>query len=123
MFMYRGFLSGVPVDLEDAARIDGGSVWKTFWLIVFPLLKPITVTIMIFDVMWIWNDFLYPFLFLSSSKKGTLVMEVYKGVGEFTNDWARMMATMVIVLIPIVIFYIAMQKHIIAGITSGAVKG
>ncbi|WP_330585251.1 carbohydrate ABC transporter permease [Parablautia muri] len=123
MFMYRGFLSGVPVDLEDAARIDGGSVWKTFWLVVFPLLKPITVTIMIFDVMWIWNDFLYPFLFLSSSKKGTLVMEVYKGVGEFTSDWARMMATMVIVLIPIVIFYIAMQKHIIAGITSGAVKG
>ncbi len=123
MFMYRGFLSGVPEELEEAARIDGCTVWKTFWHIVFPLLKPITATIVIFDVMTIWNDFLFPFLFTSSSRNGTLIMEVYKGVGEFSNDWARMMATMVIVLIPIVIFYVFMQKYIVAGVTSGAVKG
>lgn len=123
MFMYRGFLAGVPRELEEAAMIDGCSVWKTFWYIVFPLLKPITATIVIFDVMAIWNDFLFPFLFTSSSKNGTLIMEVYKGVGEFSSDWSRMMATMVIVLIPIVIFYIFMQKYIVAGVTSGAVKG
>lgn len=123
LFMYQGFLSGVPKDLEEAGMIDGCSVWQTFWKIVFPLLKPITTTIVIFDVMWIWNDFLYPYLFLSSSKSGTLVMEVYKGVGQFSNNWTQMLSTMVIVLIPVLVFYIIMQKHIIAGITSGAVKG
>ena len=123
MFMYQGFLSGIPQDLEEAARIDGAGVWKVFWQIVFPLLKPVTATIVIFDVMWIWNDFMMPYLFISSSKNFTLIMEVYKGVGQFANNWTVMLCTMVIVLLPITIFYIFMQKHIIAGITSGAVKG
>ena len=73
--------------------------------------------------MWVWNDFLYPYLFLSSNKSFTLVMQVYKGVGQFSNDWSMMLSTMVLVLIPVVIFYLIMQKHIVAGITSGAVKG
>lgn len=123
MFMYQGFLSGVPKDLEEAAMIDGCNKWQSFWKVVFPLLKPVTTTIVIFEVMWIWNDFMYPFLFLSSSKTGTLVLEVYKGVGQFTNNWTQMLCTMVIVLIPVLIFYLGMQKNIIAGITSGAVKG
>lgn len=123
MFMYQGFLGGVPRDLEEAALIDGANLWKLFWNIVFPLLKPVTTTIVIFDVMWIWNDFMLPYLFISSSDKFTLIMEVYKGVGQFANNWTVMLCTMVIVLIPITVFYVAMQKHIIAGITSGAVKG
>ena len=123
MFMYQGFLSSVPKDLEEAAMIDGCNKWQSFWKVVFPLLKPVTTTIVIFEVMWIWNDFMYPYLFLSSSKAGTLVMEVYKGVGQFTNNWTQMLCTMVIVLIPVLIFYLIMQKNIIAGITSGAVKG
>lgn len=123
MFMYQGFLGGVPKDLEEAARIDGANLWKMFWKVVFPLLKPVTTTIIIFDVMWIWNDFMMPYLFISSSEKFTLIMEVYKGVGQFANNWTVMLCTMVIVLIPITIFYLFMQKHIIAGITSGAVKG
>ena len=123
MFMYQGFLGGVPKDLEEAALIDGANLWKLFWRIVFPLLKPVTTTIVIFDVMWIWNDFMLPYLFLSSSDKFTLIMDVYNGVGQFANNWTVMLCTMVIVLIPITIFYVAMQKHIIAGITSGAVKG
>ncbi|RGZ03653.1 carbohydrate ABC transporter permease [Hungatella hathewayi] len=116
-------MGGVPKDLEEAALIDGANLWKLFWKIVFPLLKPVTTTIVIFDVMWIWNDFMLPYLFISSSDKFTLIMEVYKGVGQFANNWTVMLCTMVIVLIPITIFYVAMQKHIIAGITSGAVKG
>ncbi len=123
LFMYQGFISGVPLELEQAAMIDGCNLWQMFWRIVFPLLKPITTTIIIFDVMWIWNDFMLPYLFISSSKNFTLIMEVYKGVGQFANNWTVMLCTMVLVLLPIVIFYILMQKHIIAGITSGAVKG
>ena len=123
LFMYQGFLGGVPKDLEEAARIDGANLWQLFWKIVFPLLKPVTTTIVIFDVMWIWNDFMMPYLFISSSDKFTLIMEVYKGVGQFSNNWTVMLCTMVIVLLPIAVFYIAMQKHFIEGITSGAVKG
>ena len=123
LFMYQGFIGNVPKDLEEAARIDGAGIWKTYWKIAFPLLKPVTTTIVIFDVMWIWNDFMMPYLFISSSNNFTLIMEVYKGVGQFANNWTVMLCTMVIVLIPIVIFYLAMQKHIIAGITAGAVKG
>ncbi len=123
MFLYQGFFKGLPMDIEEAAMIDGCGPWKCFWLVVFPLLKPITTTIIIFEVMWVWNDFLYPYLFLSSNKSFTLVMQVYKGVGQFSNDWSMMLSTMVLVLIPVVIFYLIMQKHIVAGITSGAVKG
>lgn len=123
LFMYQGFINGVPKELEEAALMDGAGLWKMYWKIVFPLLKPVTTTIVIFDVMWIWNDFMMPYLFISSSENFTLIMEVYKGVGQFSNNWTVMLCTMVIVLIPIVIFYLLMQKHIIAGITSGAVKG
>ena len=123
LFMYQGFINNVPKDLEEAALIDGASVWKMYWRIAFPLLKPVTTTIIIFDVMWIWNDFMLPYLFISSSNNFTLIMEVYKGVGQFSNNWTVMLCTMVIVLIPIVVFYLLMQKHIIAGITSGAVRG
>lgn len=123
LFMYQGFIGNVPKDLEEAALIDGCGLWKMYWKIAFPLLKPVTTTIVIFDVMWIWNDFMMPYLFISSSENFTLIMEVYKGVGQFSNNWTVMLCTMVIVLIPIVIFYLIMQKHIIGGITAGAVKG
>ncbi len=123
MFLYQGFFKGLPTDIEEAAMIDGCNPWKCFWRVVLPLLKPITTTIIIFEVMWVWNDFLYPYLFLSSNKSFTLVMQVYKGVGQFSNDWSMMLSTMVLVLVPVVIFYLIMQKHIVAGITSGAVKG
>lgn len=123
LFLYQGFFKNLPEDVEEAAMIDGCTPWQSFWKIVFPMLKPITTTIVIFEVMWVWNDFLYPYLFLSSNKAFTLVMQVYKGVGQFSNDWAMMLSTMVLVLIPVVIFYLIMQKNIVAGITSGAVKG
>lgn len=123
LFLYQGFFKGLPIDIEEAAMIDGCRPWQCFWKVVFPLLKPITTTIIIFEVMWVWNDFLYPYLFLSSNESFTLVMQVYKGVGQFSSDWGMMLATMVVVLIPVVIFYLVMQKNIVAGIASGAVKG
>jgi raffinose/stachyose/melibiose transport system permease protein len=122
-FMYQGFIKTVPRELEEAGLIDGCTMWQSFWRIVFPLLKPVTVTVIIFESMWIWNDFMFAYLFLHSKKSMTLVLEIYKGVGEFGNDWPIMLSTMVIILIPSVAFYLIMQRHIISGLTSGALKG
>lgn len=121
--MYRGFIQTVPKELEEAAKIDGCNMWQTFWHITFPLLKPITTTIVIFNVMWIWNDFMLTYLFLNSSSKATLVMQVYNGIGMFSNDWSLMMPALVIALLPMVIFYLFMQKNIVAGVAAGSVKG
>ena len=122
-FMYRSFMSSVPKELEEAAQIDGAGLLTTFWVIVFPLLKPVTATLVIFNTMWIWNDFLLTYLFLSSTKKATLIMQVYNGVGQFSNDWSIMMPALVLALLPMVIFYLVMQKQIIGGLTVGSVKG
>lgn len=121
--MYRGFIRTVPLELEEAANIDGANLWKIYWGITFPLLKPITTTIIIFNVMWIWNDFMLTYLFLNSSSKATLVMQVYNGIGMFSNDWSLMMPALVIALLPMVIFYLIMQKNIVAGVAAGSVKG
>lgn len=121
--MYRGFIQTIPVELEEAARIDGCNMWKLFWKIAFPLLKPITITIAIFNVMWIWNDFMLTYLFLNSSSKATLIMQVFNGMGTFSNDWSMMMSALVLALLPMVIFYLVMQKQIVEGVASGAVKG
>lgn len=121
--MYRGFIQTIPVELEEAARIDGCNMWQLFWKIVFPLLKPITITIAIFNVMWIWNDFMLTYLFLNSSSKATLIMQVFNGMGAFSNDWSMMMPALVLALLPMVVFYLAMQRQIVEGVVSGAVKG
>ena len=114
--MYRGFIQTVPRELEEAAQIDGCNIWRVFWNISFPLLKPITTTIVIFNVMWIWNDFMLTYLFLNSSDKATLVMQVYNGIGMFSNDWSLMMPALVIALFPMVVFYLVMQKRIVEGV-------
>ena len=123
IFMYQGFIRAIPVDMEESALIDGAKPWQLFWRIVFPLLKPTTVTIIIFQVMWIWNDFVLSSLFLSSNKNMTLILELHQCIGEFSLDWSVMLAIMCIVMLPMVIFYLLMQKQIIAGMTSGALKG
>lgn len=121
--MYRGALQSIPRELEEAAQIDGCNMWQLFWKVTFPLLKPITVTIAIFNVMWIWNDFMLTYLFLNSSSKATLIMQVFNGMGTFSNDWSMMMAALVLALLPMVIFYLVMQRQIVEGVASGAVKG
>lgn len=121
--MYRGFIQTIPLELEEAGAIDGCNMWQTFWYITFPLLKPITITIAIFNVMWIWNDFMLTYLFLNSSSKATLIMQVFNGMGTFSNDWSMMMPALVLALLPMIIFYLIMQKQIVEGVASGAVKG
>lgn len=122
-FLIMGYMRTIPKDLSEAAIIDGCSIWGIFWRIILPLLKPITVTCIIFQSMWIWNDFLAPMLFLSSRSKSTLVLEIYKAKGEFTVNWPMFMTMTVITLVPIFIFFLLMQKQIVKGIASGAIKG
>jgi raffinose/stachyose/melibiose transport system permease protein len=123
IFMYQGFIRSIPIDMEEAALIDGARPWQVFWKVVFPLLKPATATLTIFQTMWIWNDFVLSNLFLSSRKNLTLLLELHQCIGEFSLDWSVMLAIMCIVMLPMVIFYLLMQKQIIAGMTAGAVKG
>lgn len=121
--LYRGFIQTIPMELEEAAKIDGCNMWQAFWKVTFPLLKPITITVIVFNVMWIWNDFMLTYLFLNSSSKATLIMQVFNGVGTFSNDWSMMMSALVLALLPMVIFYLLMQKQIVEGVAAGAVKG
>lgn len=122
-FLYQGFIKTVPYELEESAVIDGAKPFRVFFRITFPLLKPITVTMAIFHVMSNWNGFMTPFLFLHSRENTTLMLEMYRGVGEFTNNWPLMMSIMVLIISPLVLFYIFAQRFIIEGLTSGAVKG
>lgn len=123
VFIYHGFIRGIPLELEEAARIDGCSVWYTYWRIVFPLLKPATATVIILNSLNIWNDFVYPLLFLQSRENATILLEVYRNVGQFSVDWTNMFPMLVLGMLPMFIFYVLMQKQIIKGIAAGAVKG
>ena len=123
VFLYHGFISSIPVSLEEAAIIDGCSVWTLFWKIVFPILKPTTMTLIILDVIWIWNDYLLPSLTLKSTANRTIPISTAKFFGQYTISWNEAMAALVVTIIPVVIFYLACQKYIVEGVAAGAVKG
>ncbi|MFI7632855.1 carbohydrate ABC transporter permease [Nonomuraea sp. NPDC049400] len=122
-FLIQGYLRSLPISIFEAARIDGAGPWQIYWRIVLPLIRPILITVGVFQTMWIWNDFITPNVFISSPDKQTLVLQVYKAVGEYSVDWPAFMTLSVIVLIPVVIFFIAMQRHIVNGLLQGSVKG
>ena len=121
-FLIQGYMKSVPYELVEAARIDGASAFSIYWRIVLPLIRPILVTVAVFQTMWIWNDFITPNVFLVSPEKSTLVLQVYKSVGEFTTDWPSFMTLSVLALIPMVVFFVFTQRHIVSGLASGAVK-
>ncbi|GEM04181.1 sugar ABC transporter permease [Halolactibacillus miurensis] len=123
IFLLRGFISTVPVELEEAAFLDGCGTFKTFWLVIFPLLKPIISTVVILNALAIWNDFLTPLLFLQSPDKAVLLQEVYKNVGPFSTNWTSFFPMLVLSVLPLVVFYIMMQKRVIEGVVAGSVKG
>ncbi|MFS0635112.1 carbohydrate ABC transporter permease [Mesobacillus foraminis] len=122
IFLYHGFIKGIPVELEEAAIIDGCSPFGVFWRIVFPLLKPITVTVMILNSLWIWNDYLLPSLVLQDPALRTIPLATFFFFGQYTKQWDLALAGLVLSIIPLVIFFFSMQKHIIKGITSGSIK-
>lgn len=122
VFLYHGFIKSIPITLEEAATIDGASKFGVFWRIIFPMLKPITVTVMILNVINIWNDYLLPSLTLTDKGLRTIPLSTFYFFGEFTIKWNLAMAGLMLTIIPVVIFYILAQKHIIKGIGEGAVK-
>lgn len=122
VFLYHGFIKAIPRSLEEAATIDGATKWGVFWRIIFPMLKPTTVTVMILDVISIWNDYLLPSLTLKAKELRTIPLSTFYFFGEFTIQWNQAMAGLVMTIIPVVIFYMFSQKYIIKGIAEGAVK-
>lgn len=124
VFMLCGFIRGIPRELEEAAIIDGCNPVQTFFLVVLPLLKPTAVTVAILNTMWIWNDYLLPYLVLGTEKKTVPVAIQIAMQGAYgSTDYGGMMAMLVLAMIPIVVFYLFCQKYIIKGVVAGAVKG
>lgn len=122
VFMYHGFIKSIPIELEEAAMIDGCTRFQIFWKIVFPLLKPTTMTIAILDVLWIWNDFLLPSLVLIKATERTLPLSTYYFYGTYTVDYGLSMAGLILTIIPVIIVYLFMQKSIINGVLQGSIK-
>ncbi len=124
VFMFCGFVKSIPLEIEEAAMIDGCTPIQTFFRIVFPIMKPTTITVAILQAMWIWNDYLLPYLVLDLKKYKTIPIAVqYLKGGYGAVDWGTMMAMLVLAIIPVVIFYLVCQKYIIEGVVAGAVKG
>lgn len=121
IFIYHGFLKGIPVEIDESAAIDGANPLRTFFQLIFPLLKPVTATIAILDVLWIWNDFLLPLIILP--KQSTLQLAQYGFFSLFKREYSLAMASLVLSALPVVVFYLAMQKYIVKGLSAGAVKG
>lgn len=124
VFIYHGFVKGIPLEIDESATIDGASGFRLFFSVIFPLLKSVTTTIIIIDVMWIWNDFLLPLLMVNGSPDTkTLTLAAYTFVGQYTSDWQYAMTAMVMAVLPSIIVFIFLQKYIVKGVVAGAVKG
>ena len=123
VFMFSGFVKGIPMELEEAALIDGCNPLTMYIKVVFPILKPISITVAILNAMWVWNDYLLPYLLIGTKYRTIPVAIQYLKSGYGSIDYGHLMAAIVVALIPIVVFYFACQKYIIEGIVDGAVKG
>jgi len=125
VFMFSGFIKSIPAEIEEAAIIDGCGPVQTFFRIVLPILKPTAITVSILNAMWIWNDYLLPYLILGSGNDKTLPVAVQMALsgGYGNKDMGALMAMLVLAVIPIIIFYLFCQKYIIRGVIAGAVKG
>ena len=124
VFMFTGFVKSIPLEVEEAATIDGCTPLQTYFQIVFPMLKPTAITVAILQAMWIWNDYLLPYLVLGSDHKTVPVAIQLAMQGAYgSTDYGGFMAMLVLTIIPIIIFYISSQKYIIRGVIAGAVKG
>lgn len=123
VFMFSGFIKTVPKTIEEAATIDGCNTLEVFWLVVFPILKPTAITVAILNTMWIWNDYLLPYLVIGKDYKTIPIAVQYLKGGYGSVDMGAMMAMLVLSIIPVVVFYIICQKYIIKGVAAGAVKG
>lgn len=123
IFMYHGFVKNIPVGVEEAATIDGCSPLSLFFRIVFPMLTPITSSVVVLNALWVWNDFSLPLIMLRSADKKTITINIYTFFSSVQNRWDYALAGLMLSSLPILIFYIFMQKYIIKGTIAGAIKG
>lgn len=124
VFLFKEFIeSTIPRELEEAAEIDGCSTIRKFFVIVLPLLKPVISTVVIIVTLNVWNEFMTPLLFLQSREKDVILQEVSRNIGQFSTDWTALFPMLMLGVAPLMIFYVFMQKYIIAGVAAGAVKG
>jgi raffinose/stachyose/melibiose transport system permease protein len=121
--LYCSFLNGVPLEIEEAAQIDGCNPFQIFWKVTFPLLGPCTASMVVLNGLGIWNDFLMPYLVLPSDRAKTITVEVYSFVGQYTARWDIVFAGTVCSIVPALIIFILLQKYFVKGITAGAAKG
>lgn len=122
VFIYHGFIKSIPLELEEAAMIDGCGKLQTFFKVVFPLLKPTTMTIAVLNLLWIWNDFLLPSLVLLVPEQRTLPLSTFYFFGTYTVDYGMLMAGLMMSILPVIGVYLFLQKHIIKGIMEGSIK-
>lgn len=122
LFLYSGFIKGIPVALEEAALIDGAKPYQIFLKVIFPMMKPMHATVAILSFVWTWNDFLMPLVLLSNPSQQTLQLSQYVFQGQFSTQYNLAFASYMLVLLPVLIIYVVFQKWIIAGVTQGAVK-
>lgn len=124
VFIFTGFVKGIPIELDEAALIDGCGPVRTFFQVILPVMKPSLITVAILEVMWLWNDYLLPYLSMDIKKYKTIPIAVqYLKGGYGSVDMGAMMGVLVLAMIPVVAFYLVSQKHIIKGVVAGAVKG
>lgn len=123
VFIISGFVKGVPRELEEAANIDGAGKYRTYWKIVFPLMKPIIMTAIVLDALSLWNDLVVAYIILQSGKLRTLTLAQFSFISQYSTDLGKAFAAFTISIIPLIILYFLLQKYIIAGIVAGAVKG
>jgi len=121
-FIFHGFIKGIPLELEEAALIDGCGRLKNYFRIVLPNLKPVMVTVLILDVLWIWNDYLLPSMVLLSPSLRTLPLSTYGFFTTYSVDYAPLMAGLVLTIVPVIVLYLLCQKQIIEGVVQGAIK-
>lgn len=123
VLLYTSFLKGIPREIEESAEIDGCSRIAIFWRIVFPLLGPVTASMVVLQGLGIWNDFLMPMLVLPSGEPKTMIVELFYYVGEFSSRWDMIFAGTTMSLVPVLLAFLALQKYFVKGVSSGAIKG
>lgn len=123
IFLYTGFIKGINRELEEAALVDGASPFRTFWSIIFPLLKPVTATVIILNVMSLWNDFFIALLFLPKKELRTLQLSIFSFVGQYNSELNLVMAAVILSILPLLLVFLLLQKQFITGLAGGAVKG
>lgn len=123
IFLYTGFIKTVPRELEEAALLDGAGPFRTFWMVVFPLLRPVTATVAITSTLSTWNDFFIPLIFLQRDGMQTLPLAIYNFVGQFNNNWSLIFASVIISSLPLIVLFLILQRYFIKGIAAGALRG